>query len=243
MIPTPFTARVISHEYIAKETRKTIFEISDSSFSFSTGQFVNILLTDSEGKKAMRAYSIASSSSHLPQFELCVKVIENGLGSGFIDRLTVGDDVDFMGPFGHFGQKFPEKKIMMVATGTGIAPMKAIVDELSEKNFPTQTTLVFGVREEEYAFYREYFEELDEKFLDFSFHLYVSRPSDDFSEKGCAKKGRVTEIFSEISGFSDADFEDSEFLICGNPAMVKEVRKTLREEKNVDKKLICVEAY
>ncbi len=237
MKPISFTATVISQEYIAKETRKTLFEVPQSlNFSYKTGQFVNIVLTNNEEKKIMRAYSFASSSSFLPYFELCVKVLENGLGSNFIDQLKIGDTVNFFGPFGHFGQKFPEKKIIMVATGTGIAPMKAIIDELSEKNFPTKTTLVFGVREEEYAFHRKYFESLDTDFQNFKFFLYVSRPSLHFS----GKNGRVTNFFKEKT---PEFFLDTEVLICGNPAMVKEVREILKDEKRVEKNNICVEVY
>lgn len=243
MNPLPFAAYVVSTEYIAKETRKTVFEISDTTFTFSTGQFVNIMLRDDTGKNVMRAYSIASSASHLPRFELCVKVLENGLGSGFVDRLKIGDVVNFIGPFGHFGQKFPQKKLMMIATGTGIAPMKAIIDELSEKKFQKKTTLIFGVREEKYAFYREYFEKQDSLYPNFQFSLFISRPSEDFLQTQIAQKGRVTEIFSHQSGFSDEMFVDTEFLICGNPAMVKEVKKRLQEEKHIEKNVICVEAY
>jgi len=248
--PVTFFATVVENTYIAKETRETTFLLSDSdelgvpenSDFFKSGQFFNVVIEDSS---VMRAYSIASSPKILPEFKLCVKVLykdsgEKGLGSGFIDGLEKGQRVKFSGPFGHFGRKFPAKKCIMVATGTGIAPMKAIIDEVSEDDFPTTTTLVFGVREEEYAFYRENFEALEKKHRNFSFFLYISRPEQDtvFSEQ--VKKGRVTEFFTPLS---PEFFLDTEIIICGNPAMVKEVRKILKNEKSVDKKNICVEAY
>ena len=254
MKPTSFFATVESNTYIAKETRETTFNLNKTSenspeISFSAGQFFNIILKNPENseKKIMRAYSVASSPEILPTFKLCVKVLhkdsgEKGIGSGFIDDLTKGETVEFSGPFGHFGQKFPEKKCIMVATGTGIAPMKAIIDTLVEKKFPKKTTLIFGVREEEYAFYREYFEELDQKFLNFSFELYISRPEENTVFSDSVKKGRVTEFFGEESK-TPQYIQNTEILICGNPAMVKEVRKILKEEKHVEKQNICVEAY
>jgi NAD(P)H-flavin reductase len=241
MKPIVFTATVLSNEYIAEETRKTIFEISSDhkdTFVFTTGQFVNLMLLDENGKKIMRGYSIASSASRLPRFELCVKVIENGRGSGLIDRLQVGDTAEFMGPFGHFGQKSPEKNLLMVATGTGIAPMKAIIDELAEKNFPTPTTLVFGIREKKYAPYLEYFEKLQKEHENFSFHLWVSRPSS--SEESIGEKGRVTDFLQKKS---PEFFEGREVIMCGNPHMIKEAKNILLQEKMVEKSSIVVESY
>ena len=246
MKPSAFSATVVRNEYIAKETRETTFLVDQDNqeLTFQAGQFFNIVLNTPENpeKKVMRAYSVASSPKILPQFKLCVKVIENGkgLGSGFVDRLKKDESVKFSGPFGHFGKKFPQKKTIMVATGTGIAPMKAIIDELQESNFPTHTTLVFGVREEEHAFYREYFEVLQKEHTRFSFVLFISRPEKNTQFSHTTYKGRVTEFFTDKT---PENLSNTEFLICGNPAMVKEVRKILHNEKSVDKKNICVEAY
>lgn len=246
--PISFTTTVVSNEYTAKQTRKTRFKVDQSnldsqdisSFSFETGQFVNLKVEP----KVMRAYSIASSASHLPEFELCVKIVENGKGSTYIENMKKGDRVEFMGPFGHFGKSSDSKKIVMIATGTGIAPMRAICEEEAEKGFPVLTQLIFGVSEEEYASYQEYFQELDALHKNFIFHLYVSRPNASYQTDSVRKIGRVTSWVDEKTSL---DFEDTQILICGNPAMVKQVQTLLRDEKGVDKETrkndIVVEAY
>lgn len=231
--PQPFTATVVSNEYIAAETRKTIFKIDESfHIQFSTGQFFNLKVED----KIMRAYSIASSSSRLPEFELCVKVVPGGKGSGYIDNMKQGESIEFMGPFGHFGQKSPQKKTLMIATGTGIAPMKAICDELSEQQFQNTAQLIFGVSTPEYASYHSEFSQLSEQFPPFDYQLFVSRPPEGFV-------GNIGRVTSWVQEQSPKFFENTEVLICGNPAMVKEVKKMLLEEKKVDKEDIIVEAF
>ncbi len=237
--PQPFTATVLSNEYIAKETRKTVFKIhSDFNIQFTTGQFFNITVPakNPDEKMVMRAYSIASSSSRLPEFELCVKVVENGRGSGYIDEMQKGDEIKMMGPFGHFGKKDETKKTIMIATGTGIAPMKAICDELSENEFKNAGILIFGVSQHEYASYDEYFSTMSEKYENFEYKLYVSRPKEGF----IGNAGRVT---AWLENTTASDFKNAEVLICGNPAMVKEVKNILITDREMDKKDVIVEAY
>jgi len=230
--PSAFVATVVSNEYIALETRKTVFSIDPKySILFTTGQFFNLKVED----KVMRAYSIASSASRLPEFELCVKVIQGGKGSGYIDRMVPGDKIEFMGPFGHFGRK-SEKKLLMIATGTGIAPMKALCDEGAEEGFSTPSRLVFGVSNREYASYHSDFLSLSAQYPNFNYDIYVSRPEKSYT----GNIGRVTKWVEEQS---NEFFVNTEILICGNPAMVKEVRKILKEEKGVKKEDIIVEAF
>jgi len=229
--PQNFSARVISNEYIAKETRKTIFEIQDKSFLFKTGQFVNLKVEP----KIMRAYSVASSSSMLPLFELCVKVIENGKGSGYIDRMKEGDIVEFMGPFGHFGRKDYSKKILLLGTGTGIAPLKAILDDEKDKGFQVSVDLVFGVRSLEFASYHSYFKTLASENKNFQYNLCISR-----NEETENYKGRVTDWLKDQS---NDFFENREIIICGNPSMIKEAKDILLNKFLISKEQLIIEAF
>ncbi len=230
--PRNFSAVVVSNEYIATETRKTVFEVLDPEFTFHTGQFVNVKVEP----KVMRAYSVASSSARLPQFELCVKVVENGKGSGYIDRMQAGDTVEFMGPFGHFGRKDTSKEVLLLGTGTGIAPLKAILDDEKEKGFPVKVQLVFGVRSLEFASYDAYFNQLAKEYENFEYDLYVSRP-----EEGCTRKtGRITEWIANLSAEM---LSNTEIIICGNPAMIKEAKTILLETFALPKEQVIIEAF
>lgn len=230
--PRNFSATVISNEYIAEETRKTVFESLDSEFTFHTGQFVNVKVEP----KVMRAYSVASSSAIVPRFELCVKVVENGKGSGYIDRMQVGDIVEFMGPFGHFGRKDVSKNIVLFGTGTGIAPLKAIFDDEKEKGFPVKVHLVYGVRSLEFAAYNEYFTLMAKENKKFSYDLFVSRPPENFS----GNAGRIT---TWLAGQSAEIFQNTEIIMCGNPAMIKEAKTTLLETFALPKEQVIIEAF
>ncbi|MEI7511441.1 MAG: FAD-dependent oxidoreductase [Candidatus Peregrinibacteria bacterium] len=227
-----FTATVLSNLSIAQETRGLRLRIHDENFAFHAGQFINIVVSE----KIVRAYSIASSPAVLPDLELCVKIIPGGMGTTYIDHLEVGDTVVFTGPFGHFGPKDSEKKKLLVATGTGIAPMKAIVDEAKEFGFGAGVHLLFGVREEAFAVYTDYFETLANSETLFSFDLCVSQG-----------KGSTQAYAGRVTGFLAAQppeiFTNTEVLFCGSPAMVKEGKEILMNTKGVEKGNIVVEMY
>ncbi len=258
----PFIAKVVSNTVIAEDTYSVVFSTEDS-FAFTSGQFVNIKLKNPDKESSlpfiMRGYSIASSLQHLPLFELCVKVVRftdrdtgearTGVGSGYLSRLKKGDTVEFLGPLGHFSKKSIEKKTVMVATGTGIAPMRSICEELSEHGFPLKTKLFYGVSHSEFVCYNDFFQGLADQYENFSYTLFISRSSEEeilkMKEEGMFSgvrvvSGRVTQA---VKSLLEEDCVDTDFLLCGNPAMVKEVRSVLQKEKGVDRSEIVVEQY
>ena len=74
-----FFATVVSNEEIAKDTHHLTFSINEN-IEFTAGQFFNLKLknpdTTAKIPFLVRGYSVASSPSTLPQFELCVKVVK-----------------------------------------------------------------------------------------------------------------------------------------------------------------------
>ncbi len=255
-----FFAEVIENTVIAKDTHHITFRVDDD-VTFVSGQFVNLKLpnpdTTSSIPFVMRGYSLASSPKTLPEFTLCVKVVKyfdidpetgenigsekRGIGSGFLGNVRTGDRVEFVGPFGHFMKKHTEKNTVLCATGTGIAPMRAICEDLAEDGFVTKTKLLYGVSHSEFLCYHDYFQALAEKYKNFEYIVFISRETqENIQSLGNAISGRITK---GVEALSIDECTNTDFLLCGNPAMVKEVRKLLREEKKVEKSDIVTEQY
>jgi NAD(P)H-flavin reductase len=226
-----YSAMILKNEHIAKETRGVLARVENENFLFSPGQFLSVKIQE----RIFRAYSIASAPSSLPEFSLCIKILQNGMGSQYIDSLSEGDKIVFRGPFGHFGIKQPEKKTLCIATGTGIAPMKSIFESQLNATQKKDLELLFGVREEEHASYLEDFQKAQQEHSFFSFTLCVSRPPFE----GEFFVGRVTDFLRKQS---KDFFSGKEILVCGNPPMVKEVKEIL-EEKEVEKQNIVSESF
>jgi ferredoxin-NADP reductase len=234
--PEECKAKLVSSRELAPTIWSYIFEVTEGNFKFEAGQFTNVRLEDPDnpGEIIQRAYSFASAPDK-NKFELCIELIENGKGSRYFDALEVGEEIDFKTPFG-FCNLDPENRrnLLMVATGTGIAPMKSLLEDLASKEDIRTIDLFFGVRHEENLFYQKELEELKSKLKGLNVRLCLSQP---LTEDWHGETGRVTH------NLENYDFNESvEVFICGGEAMIKEVRGMVLDA-GVDRKQIHVEIF
>jgi ferredoxin-NADP reductase len=99
-----------------------------------------------------RSYSIAShpSRDHGGAFELLVKLVPGGIGSGFFERLREGDAMHFTGPLGFFvPDPRHEGDVLFAATGAGIAAALPMLEEiLARPGEQGRVLLLWGLRHE-----------------------------------------------------------------------------------------------
>ncbi len=158
------------------------------SFSFAPGQFVSAVAHDQNGKQQTRAYSIASAARE-NRFELCVNRVENGFFSNHLadlPDLPVGGSVQLHGPHGHFVLQEPITDSIFVATGTGIAPMRAYAQWLFPENGEDRSQgkdiwLVYGTRYETDMYYHQEFEALAARKPNFHYLATLSRAQDSWT--------------------------------------------------------------
>jgi CDP-4-dehydro-6-deoxyglucose reductase len=160
--------------------------------------------------------------------------VHDGLFSPFLFDLQPGDTVDMKGPLGFFTWRYPVNDSILVATGTGIAPFRAMLLAYLAAGGDREITLVFGVRYEESLLYREEFEELQARHANFKFLPTLTRP--DSSWRGLT--GRVQTHTLEVLG----DRRDVDVYICGLKAMVDDMRARLKE-LGLDRRHIIFEKY
>jgi ferredoxin-NADP reductase len=227
-------ARLIESVEIAPDVRHFIFEAPEvRSLEFIPGQFVSF--TDTvRGKKITRAYSIASAPSSTNRFELCLNLVTEGYFSPHLFRMKPGDAVDMLPPLGQFVLRHPDRDSILIATGTGIAPFRSILQAHLSENSPA-FTLLFGVRYEHSLMYRKEFEEMARRFPNFRFWPTLTRHDPQWT----GRTGRVQAHLEEaIGGRRDVDV-----FLCGLKAMVDDVRNILKGQMGFDRKQILYEKY
>jgi len=199
-----------------------VFELKffSENFEFEKGQFVNIKIDDQGQFPCFRAYSIAGQNKK-NEFDLCIKIVENGRGSNWLNQIKNEAEVEFLGPIGKFTFQKNNNDVFFVATGTGVAPFKAMIEEELNNGFKGNIKLLFGLRNEENVFYKELFEDLEKKHKNFQFYLTLSRPNDLW--KGL--QGRVTEHLEKLINTKD------DVYICGLKAMIDSITDILEEIK------------
>ena len=197
--------------------------------SFVPGQFVTLDLPIHETRqKRWRSYSIANAPSEEGVFELCIVKLEGGLGTTYLfDAVEVGSTLTYKKPAGVFTLKKPiERDLVMICTGTGVAPFRSMVQNIYAQNIPHRKIhLIFGTRKKEDVLYLEEFQKLVEQEASFSYSIALSREEVLPTDSNVSwHKGYVHKIYQEQYG----DFrEDVQFLICGWQNMVDEAEEKL----------------
>jgi ferredoxin-NADP reductase len=224
------TARLIESREIAPEVRHLVLEVEDAgSFSYVPGQFAS-LTAEINGSPITRAYSFASPASG-NRIELCLNRVPQGKFSPYLFEMQPGDRIQMTGPWGGFIFRQPVEDSILVATGTGIVPFRAMLQDQLSRDTVHQFTLIFGVRYERTLLYREEFEQLARDHPNFHFRPTLSRPKPEWA----GRTGHVQEHLFEAIG----DRRDVNIFICGLKAMVDDVRSILKSSGFDRKRIIC----
>lgn len=245
-----FTARLVRKECISEGAQCFHFEFvfgELASFPFTAGQFVSAVEKDSQGKEQIRAYSIASAANG-NRFDLCLNRVEGGFLSNRLAELPVGGSIQVYGPNGYFTLREPMTDSILIATGTGIAPMRSFAQWLFPQDGPDRSEgkdiwLIYGTRYESELYYREEFEVLAARHPNFHYVPTLSRGSENWNglrgyvQEHAARiiEERANRLGEPIAPLPlDASIPASELrfeiyaYVCGLNKMITSVRERLK---------------
>src|SRR6188508_2077499 len=135
------TGKVIDIIQETHNTRRYFIQIPElEKFDFIPGQFVTLDLPIHEKpNKRIRSYSIASWPDGTNVLELVIVLLEGGLGTTYLfNNIVVGSELTLRGPQGVFtlDDEDLQKEIIMICTGTGIAPFRSMATYIKLHNIP-----------------------------------------------------------------------------------------------------------
>jgi ferredoxin--NADP+ reductase len=208
----------------------------DPALRFSNGHFTMIGLRVN-GKPLLRAYSVVSANYEEHLEFLSIKVPDGPLTSR-LQHIQVGDSV-IVGrkPTGTLLVDYllPGKRLYLFGTGTGMAPYMSIVRDPETYDRFEQVVLVHGVREVAELAYRDYLlhelpqhEFLGELVRD-KLRYYPTVTREAFEHQGripdLINSGRLAADL----GLPALDPAHDRAMLCGSPAMLKELKTVLEE--------------
>ena len=227
-----------------RETVLSVHHWNDSLFSFRTtrdpglrfinGQFVTIGM-EVNGRPLMRAYSVASANyeEHLEFFSIKV---QDGPLTSRLQHLRPGDELLVSRkPTGTLVLRDlnPGKRLFLFATGTGLAPFMSLIHDPEMYERFEKIILIHGVRWTSELAYHDYIEN------DLKEHEYLGEEIRDkliyyptVTREPFRNEGRQTalilsgKLFADL-GIAPLDPATDRGMICGSPAMLKEISAML----------------
>jgi ferredoxin-NADP reductase/ferredoxin len=131
-------ATVSAIEPLTEDISRVVLDAPD--FSFTPGQFVDVHV---DGAK--RSFSMANADAE--RIELIVKRYAGGRFSGKLDgQLKPGDELGFTGPYGALRVRDNARPILMLAAGSGIAPILSLLRQLEATGSTRPVRLFFATR-------------------------------------------------------------------------------------------------
>jgi ferredoxin-NADP reductase len=178
------------------------------------GQHYVVRLTAEDGYSASRSYSVASPPEDRGVVELTVDRLRDGEVSPYLtEDLMVGDQVELRGPIGGYFVWRGESPLLLVAGGSGIAPVMAMLRSrrLSHPDVPTR--MLFSVRTpEELIFAGELGPETTV--------VYTRRTPEGYPRPA----GRIT-----AADVAAVAFEDGPAYVCGSTGFVESAARLLAD--------------
>lgn len=198
----------LTHDIVRLELKL----LRPDSMRFNAGQYVEINVPGSED---WRAFSMANSPSDPSRVVLMIKMIPGGAISGYLrERAQLGDPIRLRGPYGQFSIAPGVAPIVMIAGGSGMAPIMSMLSELAEQGVTRPITFYFGARAVRDLYLGEEIEALASKLPDFRYvpALSALEPGDHWS----GATGLITEVLQQTPG----SLRGSEAYLCGPPPMI-----------------------
>jgi CDP-4-dehydro-6-deoxyglucose reductase, E3 len=208
---------------------------ASESFRFRAGQYIDFLLAD--GRR--RSFSIANPPENAETMELHIRLVPGG---GFTEHVFTTmkerDILRFEGPIGSFGlHEDSTRPIVMIAGGTGFAPIKSIIEHAIHVGIARPITLYWGSRNRAGLYMDELARSWENALPGFRYVPVLSDASeaDDWRGRAGLVHHAVIEDFPDLSSH--------EVYACGAPAMIDAARQDLTAKCALAEDMFFADAF
>jgi CDP-4-dehydro-6-deoxyglucose reductase len=207
--------RISILEKLAPDVIKVVLRLPPAvTFNFIPGQYIDIIGPGG----VRRSYSLANAPKKDNTLELHIRAVENGAMSHYwFNQAAVNDLLRLHGPQGTFFMRnLSQRELIFLATGTGIAPVKAMLEALpglSDEQAPRSVTVLWGARH------------THDLYFDLSAlpgkHRYIPVLSRAKLWRG--ERGYIQDVLLRLK----SEFDNCSVYACGSDAMINSAKKIL----------------
>jgi len=198
---------------------------ASEEFDFTPGQYVDLWVPGDSGGR--RSFSMANLPGD-DRVELLIKRYPGGKLSGMLGSgIVAGSSVQFTGPYGSLRIRDGERPVLMIAGGSGMAPILSLLRQLASERCGRPVRFFYGARTDGDLFWLEEIAELGGQLGDFQFTPVVER--------------FVHEVVDEYLG--EGELASPDVYMCGPPPMVEAAEAMLIDKHGLDEQRIFVDKF
>ncbi len=190
---------------------------------FKEGQFLSFQIGDDE--KTLRSYSISSSALNLKTIDVSIKLLKDGVGSGWFHSRAISDTVTAFSPNGLFTtekEKYESKPLVLVAGGIGITPFLSMIKTATEVASTTPMYLFYGARTKKDLAFHDELLTYNKRFNNFNYIPVLSENSEGWN-------GQTGFITTDLIKKSITHLAEAKYFFCGPPILTDSVTEKLLE--------------
>jgi NAD(P)H-flavin reductase/ferredoxin len=213
------SATVLRVEKLSGDVARVLLDCH-APFEYRPGQFLHLVREDG----LTRSYSLASQGKRDKHLELHVRKVRGGAMSNWLhDDVTPGHKLEVRGPAGDcfYLEGRPEQPILLAGTGTGLAPLYAIVRDAVHYGHTGPIRLYHGALNPDGLYLVDELKQLAAEHANFT---YI--PSVLDAQGACDPAIRVGNLEQMILADTPS-FAGWRVFLCGNPELVKSLRKKI----------------
>lgn len=215
----PVKGVVVGKQMLTHDIAKIDLQL-DKPIQYRAGQFAELTL--SAMSDAPRSYSFSTAPGNDRQVSFTVRRVPGGRVSGhLVDKARVGESVTVRGPGGHFYMRPGQEPVLMVAGGSGLAPILAMLQDMKRTGDKRPVTVLFGARSQKDLYALDEMAAYVGDWSNFRFAPVLSEA--DSSHPWDGRTGLVTEHIPELLGSATSAY------LCGPPAMIDSAITVLRQ--------------
>ncbi|CAI8950409.1 Ferredoxin / Ferredoxin--NAD(+) reductase [Pseudomonas chlororaphis] len=191
-----------------------------AALDFLPGQYARLSVP---GTSSKRSYSFANRSGS-QQLQFLVRLLPDGAMSNYIrERCQVGDRIELEAPLGAFYLRHIVRPLVLVAGGTGLSALLAMLEQLVADGCTQPVHLYYGVRNVADLCETARIEAYADQLPGFRYTAVISEPTADWP----GKRGYIAEHF-DCSELRDSPVD---MYVCGPPPMVESIKNWLQDQQ------------
>jgi ferredoxin-NADP reductase len=149
---------VITDVEVQTHRTRTLTLSVDGWTTHRAGQHVDVRLTAEDGYQAVRSYSLSNAPGGAPQITVD-RLPEGEVSPYLVDIASPGDTLELRGPVGGYfvwsPQNYPQPPVLLIAGGSGVVPLQAMLRARLHASDDTPMRLLYSARSWDDVIYRE----------------------------------------------------------------------------------------